>query len=91
MGMSKFAGLRFARTHLLSASLLLLSLSFAPLCSNAQVLYGSLTGNVSDPTGAAIPRAKIEVLNTGSGLVKTQETDDRGAFLLSDLMPGTYK
>ena len=51
----------------------------------------SLTGNVSDPTGAAIPRAKIEVLNTGTGLVKTQETDDRGAFLLSDLMPGTYK
>jgi Carboxypeptidase regulatory-like domain len=88
---SRFAGLRFAKNYLLSAFFFLLCLSFAPLCSNAQVLYGSLTGNVSDPTGAAIPKAKIEVLNTGTGLVKTQETDDRGAFLLSDLMPGTYK
>ncbi len=49
MGPSKFAGLRFARTHRLSL-FLLLCLSFAPLCGNAQVLYGSLTGNVSDPT-----------------------------------------
>lgn len=91
MGTSTLAGLRFARTHLLSASFLLLCLSVAPLCSNAQVLYGSLTGNVSDPTGAAIPKAKVEVLNTGTGVVKTQETDDRGAFLMGDLLPGTYK
>ena len=51
----------------------------------------SLTGNVTDGTGAAIPTARIEVVNSGTGLVKTANTDDRGVYLLSDLLPGTYK
>ena len=32
---------------------------------NAQVLYGSLTGNVTDPINAAVPGAKVEALNVG--------------------------
>jgi len=33
---------------------------------HAQVLYGSLTGNVSDQKGAAVPGAKVEVVNVST-------------------------
>ena len=65
--------------------------AFSAVSSYGQVLYGSLTGNVTDGTNAAIPGAKVEVVNKGTGLVKTELTDERGSYLFSDLLPGTYK
>jgi len=59
--------------------------------SYGQVLNGSLTGNVTDGTNAAIPNARVEVVNKGTGLVKIDITDERGVYLFSDLLPGTYK
>jgi len=61
------------------------------ICCNAQTLYGSLTGNVSDSSGATIANAHIDALNTGTGISRQAETDSRGVFLLSDLQPGAYK
>ena len=58
---------------------------------SAQVLYGSLTGNVTDATGAAVPNARVEALNTATGISKQTATNERGVFLYSDLQPGTYK
>ncbi len=81
--------LRFAARTLFAALLLLLLSTSLALYS--QTLYGSLTGNVSDPSGSAIPNAKVEVLNTGTGITKSTTTDDRGAYLMSDLLPGTYR
>src|SRR4030081_2726957 len=57
---------------------------------NAQVLYGTLTGNITDSTGAALPGARIEASNIATGLKKEVTTDDRGAYLFNDLQPGTY-
>ncbi len=60
-------------------------------CSNAQVLYGSLTGNVTDTTDRSVPNARIEALNVATGIVRQVVTDDRGGFLISDLQQGVYK
>jgi hypothetical protein len=57
----------------------------------AQTLYGSLTGNVTDPSGAAVPKAKVDVLNVGTNVLKSAQTDERGAYSFNDLQPGTYK
>ena len=80
--------------HSLRAPLLATAL-FAGLIgqlpTSAQTLYGSLTGNISDPTGAALPKAKIEAMNIATGVTKSTTTDDRGAYQMSDLLPGTYK
>ncbi len=57
----------------------------------AQVLYGSLTGNVTDPSSAAVPQAKVDALNVDTGIAKQTDTDSRGVFLFSDLQPGVYK
>jgi hypothetical protein len=57
----------------------------------AQTLYGSLTGTLTDPSGAAVPNAKVEVLNVGTGVVKSMQTDERGSYLFNDLQVGTYR
>jgi hypothetical protein len=57
----------------------------------AQTLYGSLTGIVTDASGAAVPNAKVEALNVATGVLKSAQTDDRGSYLFNDLQPGTYR
>lgn len=56
----------------------------------AQVLYGSLVGTVSDASGAAVPNAKIEVQNAATGLSRETSTDERGAFQFNNLPGGAY-
>ena len=71
----------------LAAGLLLLAL----LCGSAfaQETYGSLRGVVSDPSGAAVPGARVEL----SGAVIPQPyaatTDASGAFVFAQIPPGT--
>lgn len=73
-------------------SLLLLLLAAALVAPAAgQTLYGSLTGVVSDTSGAAVPNVKVEALNVGTGLTKTAHTDERGAYSFNDLQVGSYK
>ena len=78
---------RFACCNLL---LVLLAVALTTPAA-AQTLYGSLTGNLSDASGAAVPNAKVEVTNVGTGVVKTAQTDERGAYSFNDLQPGSYK
>jgi len=59
--------------------------------ASAQVLYGSLTGNVTDPSGAVVPTAKVEAVNAGTGVSRQTSTDERGAYLFNDIAPGIYK
>jgi Carboxypeptidase regulatory-like domain/TonB dependent receptor-like, beta-barrel len=57
----------------------------------AQTLYGVLTGNVTDSSGAAIADAAVEALNTGTGVAKQAKTDSTGIYRFSDLQAGIYK
>ena len=62
-------------------------------CSVAygQVLYGTLTGNVADPSGAAVPGAKVQALNVDTGVARDTTTDERGAYLFTNIGSGRYK
>ena len=62
-------------------TLILIVISAAVLLApvaRAQVLYGSLTGNVQDGTGASVPGAKVEALNNATGILKQATTPDAG-------------
>jgi len=48
-------------------------------------------GNVTDPNGAAVSGAKVELTNVATGDVSNVMTDDRGAYSLNDLQVGVYK
>lgn len=77
----------------LTASAGLMGLLLLVWCTagNAQVLYGSLTGNVQDPSGAAVPGATVEAVNINTGISKSVTTNDQGGFAFSDLQVGVYK
>ncbi len=62
----------------------------APRTAQAQVLYGSLVGNVKDPSGAAVPRATVTVTNKGTNLTREAATDESGGYSLTDLQAGIY-
>src|SRR2546425_4969925 len=77
----------------LAAAVLLtvLTVLIAPTTSRAQVLYGSLVGHVTDPNGAAVPGAKVEVVNVSTQATKSTTTDEDGAYSVTDLVPSVYK
>src|SRR5689334_2539398 len=80
----------FARFNQVVFTLVMLA-AMLPASLNAQVLYGSITGNVTDKTGLPIPVARVEALNTDTGSAKQTNVDQHGAFMFNDLQPGTYK
>ncbi|HTS11211.1 MAG TPA: TonB-dependent receptor [Candidatus Limnocylindrales bacterium] len=53
-------------------------------------ITGSISGIVSDPSGAVIPGATITVTNTQTGLQSVVQTDDKGFYNFPDLPVGTY-
>ena len=57
----------------------------------AQVLYGTLVGNVTDSTGASIAGATVVVTNTDTGVSHVASTDSNGAYRIYDLAAGNYK
>ena len=71
-------------------SLVAIILLLPPL-THAQTLYGTLIGNVTDATGAAVAGATVVATNAGTGIAKTATTDNSGTFRLSDMEAGTYR
>ncbi len=75
---------RFGR--LLWAMLALICFSVAVF---AQTGKGSLSGQVTDPSGAAIPGATV-TLTGPNHMTKVAQTDEQGRYTFRDLAPGTY-
>ena len=58
--------------------------------AEAQVVGGTITGKVSDPTGAVVPGAKVTVHNTDTGTERALATDNGGRFSAPSLPVGAY-
>jgi hypothetical protein len=56
----------------------------------AQLLPGSLQGEVTDPSGALVSGASVEV-SGNNGAARTALTDIRGRYRVDDLVPGVYR
>jgi hypothetical protein len=65
----------------------------ASLAASAQqsINLASISGRVTDPTGAAIPGATVSVLNLATQQEKGVQTDAGGNFHLGYLTPGNYQ
>jgi outer membrane receptor protein involved in Fe transport len=57
----------------------------------AQVQNGQFTGTVSDPSGAAIPNAKVTVSNPATNFSVTVTTNQSGDYTARELPVGVYK
>lgn len=73
----------------MTCSLLVLLLAI-PFSLHAQQYSGTITGTVTDSTGAAIPGATITLTNTGTGTSVVQHSDGQGNFVFAQLPIGTY-
>src|SRR5512143_469738 len=58
--------------------------------SFAQSNQGRITGTISDPAGAVVPTAQIEVKNIDTGVVYRGGTSDTGNYVLP-VPSGTYE
>src|SRR2546427_4323109 len=71
--------------------LVAISMLLVALGAFAQVQNGQFTGSVTDPSGAAIPNAKVTVTNMGTNLSVTTTTNQSGLYTARELPIGTYK
>src|SRR6202171_3035353 len=72
----------------------LLMITFAPLffCAGLHAqITGGLRGTVSDPTGAAVPKANVTLTNVATKQARTQPVNERGEFTFELLTPGDYE
>lgn len=70
-------------------ALTLLFCSSSPVAFG-QILYGSLTGNVTDASDAAVPNANVSISNKQTGASRSTVTNDSGAYNIPTLQPGLY-
>lgn len=57
----------------------------------AQILYGTLVGNVTDGTGAVIPGAQVTITNEGTGASREGEANAAGGYQFPTVSTGTYR
>ncbi len=58
--------------------------------ASAQVVYGSLTGNVQDKTGAMVSNATVVVTNQATQETRITTTNSSGEYRIVNLAPGLY-
>jgi hypothetical protein len=80
------------RTLLTTGGMLLALLVASPNHAYAQ-LSGSatITGSVTDPSGAVVPGAQVTIRNTDTGIERNTVTSDAGVYTAPFLPPGHYE
>lgn len=71
--------------------LALLSLAFSTQTVNAQVLFGSLVGNVTDASGAGVPGAVVKITETRTNDTRTVQTNESGVYTITTVPAGVYQ
>ena len=59
--------------------------------ADAQILYGTLVGNVTDSSGAAVPGATVTLINTDTNLAREAITGAEGVYRFVNVQPATYR
>lgn len=72
------------------AALLLLHTAFTP-AATAQINTGRISGVVIDSADAVMPGVSMQAINEETGVVTTGLSRDTGDYLISFLIPGTYR
>jgi outer membrane receptor protein involved in Fe transport len=60
------------------------------LFGQAEIGGATLNGTVTDPTGAAVPNAKVTIVNTATGLTRSTTTNEAGLYSFNRLPVGSY-
>src|SRR5262249_36534852 len=61
------------------------------LLAGAQVINATLSGTVSDTSGALIPGVEVTAKNVDTGVLSTAVTNESGTYRFGSLQPGAYE
>ncbi len=56
----------------------------------AQILYGSVVGNVTDESGASVPGAEVTITNKQTGATRIAVTNESGGYSIPTVQNGDY-
>jgi len=73
------------------AIVLIGSLCFAAAAFGQGGINATLSGTVSDPTGALIPGVEVTAKNVGTGVASSTLTNESGTYRFPSLQPGSYE
>ncbi len=59
--------------------------------ANAQQVFGSIVGTVTDPSGSAVANAKVTISDVTKGTSSEVTTNDSGQYSKGQLIPDQYK
>src|SRR5579872_2672162 len=82
------ASMKIGRGLLGFVMLMLTVLTSTP--DRAQVAGATLSGTVTDASGAAVPNAQVSIKNSATGVVRDVTTDSAGLYSAPNLLPGVY-
>ena len=77
------------RYYLGSATQLLLLLLVAISSAPAQE-RGSISGTVTDPSGAAVPGVSVQIIDTRTNVIRATTTNSVGYYIVGELIPDPY-
>ena len=73
-------------------SLLLLAVCLVTAAvAYCQLNTGTITGTVTDPSGAAIPNVQVTIVQTETNFQSRATTNPEGLYRVQSLLPGTYE
>jgi outer membrane receptor protein involved in Fe transport len=70
---------------------LLLVLGASAFTIRAQAVYGSISGTVTDPSGAVVPGATVTITDIDRKTTDSVTTNESGLFVKDRLLPGHYE
>jgi outer membrane receptor protein involved in Fe transport len=82
-------GFRACMLRILVAVVLCLGLNVAAFSQG--IATGSISGTITDPSGAALPGAQVKAVNTATNQEFTGEANDTGLIALRSIPPGVYR
>jgi hypothetical protein len=77
-------------TSSFAVSITLVFSLFVTVSVYSQVTGATLSGTVTDATGASIPGAQISITNTATGVTRELTADSAGFYTAPNLLAGTY-
>jgi Carboxypeptidase regulatory-like domain/TonB dependent receptor-like, beta-barrel/TonB-dependent Receptor Plug Domain len=77
-------------TACFAALVVLIATALVPVPIDAQVTGATLSGTITDSSGAIIPRAEVTITNSATAVSRAVTTNADGLYAAPNLLPGAY-
>ena len=74
----------------MNALLVLMTIGFVLALDGQTATVGNLSGTVRDPSGAAVPKADVEIKEENTGAERSAHANDDGYYIFTSLPAGIY-